>query len=136
MRHIRLYENFGQEETGLDITDKNSLDIGSLTLTVWYDREHWDNDDDYEKDVTYAAENQNDSMTEELDRALYQHGLAIDDSEEHPYDLEDGWVDYQLKKISHAEMANDPEGVKALQDKGYTEEEIAVLRTASKYGIG
>lgn len=138
MKHIKLFENFDEESDEpikLDITNSNSLDIDGLTLTVWYDREGWDNDDDYENELTWAAQNENDTLTEELVEALYPYGLTIDDSAEHTYDLEDGWIDYQLKKIYHADMANDERGIKGLQDIGYTEEEIEALKAASKYGI-
>ena len=64
MKHVKLFENFDEESDEpikLDITNSNSLDIDGLTLTVWYDREGWDNDDDYENELTWAAQNENDT---------------------------------------------------------------------------
>jgi len=135
MQHIKLFEDFGDDSEGLDITNNNSLDIDGLSLTVWYDNEHWDDDAEYENDVRFAAENMNDSLTDELCGALYPYGLTIDDSEDHDYDLEDGWVTYQLREIPDAELAQDEEGRELLRKKGYTDEEIKVIGDLGDIGV-
>jgi len=135
MQHIKLYENFTNNPIELNLTDKNLLDIDQLILTVFYDSEHWDSDEDYERDITYLATNENDSMADDLLHALYPYGLTIDFSQDHEYSLEDGWIDFRLKKISHAQLTGDEEGIAALKAQGYSDEDIEALKTASQYGI-
>jgi hypothetical protein len=140
MKHIKLFEaweeNFKEEGSiQLDITDRNELDLDSKTLTVYYDSEGWDKYSEYKRALKYLASNENDTMIDDLIEALYSYGLTIDFSRKHSYNIDQGWVDFNLLEIPHPELANDPEGRKALQKKGYTEEEIEALKTASEYGI-
>ena len=140
MKHIKLFEAWEEnpEESGsiqLDITDRNELDLDSKTLTVYYDSEGWDKYSEYKKALKYLASNENDTMIDDLIEALYSYGLTIDFSRDHNYDTDQGWVDFNLLEIPHTELAKDSEGHKALQRKGYTEEEIKALKAAYDHGI-
>jgi hypothetical protein len=138
MRHLRTYQKFSlNESVQLDLTDHHELDPDEKILTVNYDPDGWDDYYAFKDAIKSLASNWNDSMSEEIDEALYAYGYRIDYERDHDYDVnvDSGWVQFHLLEIPHAELANDPIGIKALQRKGYTEEEIESLKTAFDYGI-
>jgi hypothetical protein len=138
MRHLHTFQKFALNESiQLDLSNHNYLDPDEKILTVNYDPDGWDDYSEYEKAIEYLASNENDPMSEEIDEALYEYGYRIDYTREHAYEIDSdiAWVQFHLIDIPHAELANDPIGVKALQRKGYTEEEIESLKTAFDYGI-
>jgi nitroreductase len=100
MRHINSFKTFALNESiKLDIREEYHLDLDSMILTVYYDPEQWD--EEYYKDaIKLAAQNQNDSLTYDLEEALSQHGLAIDTSRNHEYDKKSGWIEYNLVQMN------------------------------------
>ena len=138
MRHIHTFQRFALNESiKLDLKNEHSLDPDEKILTVNYDPDDWDDYYSYRDAVRFLAFNQNDAMSEEVEEALYAYGYRIDYDKDHDYDVnvDLAWVQFNLIEIPHAELANDPIGVKVLQRKGYTDEEIESLKTAFDYGI-
>ena len=138
MRHIRTFQGFTLNESiQLDLKDHHELDPEEKTLTVNYAPDDWDDYYAFKDAIKSLASNWNDSMSEEIDDSLYTYGYRIDYERDHDYDVnvDSGWVQFHLLEIPHAQLANDPIGVKALQRKGYTDEEIESLKIASDYGI-
>jgi len=100
MRHINSFKTFALNESiKLDIREEYHLDLDSMILTVYYDPEQWD-EEYYEDAIKFAAQNQNDSLTSDLEEALSQHGLAIDTSRNHEYDKKSGWIEYNLVQMN------------------------------------
>lgn len=100
MKHLHLFEGFIlAENINLDITNQYDLDLDNLTLTVYYDSDHWDDQKEFKNALKYAARNENDSLTDDLDDALSKHGLAINAFKRHTYG-ENGWVTYKLVRMS------------------------------------
>jgi hypothetical protein len=138
MRHLHTFQKFSLNESiQLDLRDHHHLNPDEKILTVNYDPDNWEDYSEYEKAIEYLASNENDTMSEEIEEALYAYGYRIDSTREHAYDIDSdmAWVQFHLIEIPHARLANDPIGVKALQRKGYTEEEIESLKIAFDYGI-
>ena len=138
MKHIMLYKNFTLNESiNLNISDSYTIDLDRMILTVYYDSDAWDNEEEYSKAIMYAAQNENDSLTDDLVESLWEHGYDIDTSRNHEYsdNPKNGWIDFHIIEIPHRELVNLPGGIKALHGKGYTEEDIEALKTASNYGI-
>jgi pyruvate formate-lyase activating enzyme-like uncharacterized protein len=138
MRHIHTFQKFALNESiKLDLKDHHELNSEEKTLIVNYDPDDWEDYYSCKRAIQRLAANQNDPMSEEIDDALYAYGFGIDYDKEHDYDhnVDSAWVEFQLKEIPHAELASNPIGIKALQRKGYTEEEIESLKIASDYGI-
>lgn len=98
MKHLYTFSTFGLNESiKLDIPEEYHLDLDSMSLTVYYDPDQWD--EEYKDPIKLAAQNQNDSLTYDLEEVLSQHGLAIDISRDHNYDKNEGWIEYNLVKM-------------------------------------
>ena len=101
MRHINSFRTFALNESiKLDIREEYHLDLDTMILTVYYDPEQWDDAEFFRSMIKSAAENQNDSLTFDLEEALAQHGLIIDSNRSHNYDKKEGWIEYNLVEMN------------------------------------
>lgn len=108
MKHLKLYENFGGPES-IDISDDNELNVNDMTLTVRYAEDGWDDTSKFIQDLTYLANNQNDSMSEEIDDALSEYGLQIDPETTHDLEINgaNGWVTFSLMPMEETATGED-----------------------------
>lgn len=99
MKHLQPFKGFSlNENIKLDLNELHDLDLDpdGMTLTVHYDRDGWDSEEEFRDAIQYAAENENDSLTYDVEEALSKHGLALDTSRDHRYDKKEGWIQYHL----------------------------------------
>ena len=83
----------------IDLPQKNSLDVENMALTIRYDSDSgWSQRSFYLKALDYLAKNQNDPMAVDIDRALEPHGLRIDDTNEHNFDMDTDSIEIHLTK--------------------------------------
>lgn len=100
MKHLNTFKSFSLNESiNLGITEDHTLDLDRMILTVYYDPEGWDSRSEFIDSIKFAAKNENDTLTDELEEALSEYGLMIDTTQKHDYSREDGWVDYKIVKI-------------------------------------
>lgn len=100
MKHLNTFKAFALNESiNLEITEDHILDLDRMILTVYYDPEGWETESDFIDAIEFAAKNENDSITDELEEALSEHGLMIDTSQEHGYRIDVGRIDYKLIKM-------------------------------------
>jgi len=103
MKHLQPFKGFALNESiELDIREEYHLDLDSMILTVYYDPEQWEEEEYFREQIKLAAENQNDSLTFDLEEALSSHGLTIDTTRKHKYKISstEGWIEYKLVEMN------------------------------------
>lgn len=85
MKHVKLFEDFTSSfgRPSIGIHDENILDLDSMTLTIYYHEDGWDNPQKFRQDLELLTKNENDPMGEEIELALAAEGLQLEDKHSH-----------------------------------------------------